>query len=72
MNNYRSWLGNKLFKLAADLYVPGNSVRMKMGNAMFKLAASVSPDKPAKAKLKEATVKLKKTVEAKKAKKTKK
>lgn len=50
MNNYRSWLGNKLFKLARDLYVPGNKVRMEMGNAMFKLAAQVSPDKPKKKK----------------------
>lgn len=50
MNNYRSWLGNKLFKLAADLYVPGNSVRMKMGDAMFKLAARISPDKEMKVK----------------------
>lgn len=48
MNKYRTWLGNKLFKLADDLYLPGNSARKNMGNFFFGLAAKVSPDKPKK------------------------
>lgn len=48
MNNYRSWLGNKLFKMAAKMSPnkgEKNALRSKMGNKLFKLAAQMSPDK---------------------------
>lgn len=71
MKESRTKLGNKLFKLAKDVYPEGkdgNRAKKKLGNFLFKLAASVSPDKPEKAKLKvkEATVKLLKTKTTKK------
>lgn len=45
MSKIRSKLGNRLFKLAAKVYEPGNAARMKLGNMLFKLAARMSPDK---------------------------
>lgn len=48
MNKARTKLGNKLFKLAKDVYPAGkdgSTAKKKLGNALFKLAALVSPDK---------------------------
>lgn len=48
MNKARTKLGNKLFKLAKDVYPAGKNgdpAKKKLGNALFKLAALVSPDK---------------------------
>lgn len=47
MSTTRSKLGSQLFKLAAQVYEPGNEIRKELGNMLFKLAAKVSPDKPA-------------------------
>lgn len=48
MNDARKKLGNKLFKLAKDVYPAGPSgsaLKKELGNMLFKLAARVSPDK---------------------------
>ena len=48
MNEARTKLGNKLFKLAKDVYPAGKNgsqVKKKLGNALFKLAAAVSQNK---------------------------
>lgn len=47
MKNLRKQLGDKLFKLAKDVYPEGggSDAKKKLGNALFKLAAAVYPDK---------------------------
>lgn len=48
MDKSRTKLGNKLFKMARDVYPAGkdgNALMKEFGNMLFKLAARVSPNK---------------------------
>lgn len=48
MRNFRTKLGNELFKLAKEIYPAGkdgNKFMKEWGNMLFKIAAKISPDK---------------------------
>lgn len=48
MRNFRTKLGNELFKLAKEIYPAGkdgNKFMKQWGDMLFKIAAKISPDK---------------------------
>lgn len=48
MKNFRTKLGNELFKIAKDIYPAGkdgDKFMKQWGDTLFKIAAFISPDK---------------------------